>query len=319
MSTTVRTIGATARQHASIAIWEAATDNDLVTGTVIEEGHMYDDADFEEEDLLVGGATTSALYYRHLRAAAGEEHDPIADVGCWITGEDTYILIQEHYFRASYFGIRRTKVASFQNVIITDGVLTGFRFNNLFVVRTGNGGVAFLVDGADDTEIVNCISIQPAGSAGGKLVYQVTAGKDVNVFNSVCYFGAGATNGTGYHLRGTGDIRNCISVGAPQNDFDVTIGGTESNNISSDATANGTGSVINQKAANLFVDAANNFRLKAGCAAIDEGADLSGDGVDVDFTGAAREGLWDIGAYMASAVLGALKTSAFYYYYLYRR
>lgn len=481
MSTTVRTVGATARAHATATLWEAATDNNLVTGTVIEEGHMYDDADFDEL-VTMSGATTSALYYRHLMAAAGEEYDPIVDVGSWLlnTGANSLFLIDEDYLRLSSFGANCQSSNAWNHTFhITNPVRRGAQLKNIYATRENESGILYSTTNGAEVKLINCIGkvtdpaadgsriydngltapelltdggielwddavtptiwskteggtstvnreaveqrsgiycarldvdasnsvaqIQSAntalvdgisyrlsffhfetGAATCKYAIRVTGGnylqangswdpaayyfseahaagwtevqkefvpdvaatynihllrssaasesvyfddaslqhvdRSVSLFNCVGYLNPAFTAGQSFRLRGAGDARNCIGVGSPDGDFDVSVGGTESNNISSDATAAGAGSVIDQKAANLFRDAANNdFRLKAGCAAIDEGADLSGDGVDTDFTGAARVGNWDIGAYMASAFLGAAKTSAFYYYYLYRR
>lgn len=74
MTVNISTVGATARDYATITIWEAATDNDLVAAGDIEVGECYADANFNEK-IIIAGATTDVSNHRILRAATGEKHD----------------------------------------------------------------------------------------------------------------------------------------------------------------------------------------------------------------------------------------------------
>ena len=80
--------------------------------------------------------------------------------------------------------------------------------------------------------------------------------------------------------------------------------GTESHNLSSDATAAGTGSLTSKTSANQFVSTvggSEDLHLKAGADAIDAGTDLgtTPSGVEIDIDGRDRDAegdTWDIGA-----------------------
>ncbi|MFO7740592.1 MAG: choice-of-anchor Q domain-containing protein, partial [Desulfatiglandaceae bacterium] len=107
----------------------------------------------------------------------------------------------------------------------------------------------------------------------------------------VRHFDTGILNFTGLE-----DCQNVISVDN-NTDFDISFGDY---NISSDTTAPGTNSLINQVATDLFTDPANgDFTLKSGSNAIDAGTDLSSEMDAVDITGETRpQGTaWDIGAF----------------------
>lgn len=98
---------------------------------------------------------------------------------------------------------------------------------------------------------------------------------------------------------GTAQMYNNIIVDSASDDY----GGirltkfTRTNNISSDTTATGTNSLINQVAADLFTDPVNgDFTLKTGSNAIDAGVDLSSE-FTTDIIGTTRTTPWDIGAY----------------------
>jgi len=104
---------------------------------------------------------------------------------------------------------------------------------------------------------------------------------------------------------------NCIAVNASTACFDTTAINS-SNNISSDATAPGTNSLINQAAADIFTDPANgDFRLKVGSNAIGAGLDLSAH-FTTDITGAERTTPWDIGAFMYVASVGGTPFLLYY-------
>nr|MBS3809774.1 hypothetical protein [Desulfobacterales bacterium] len=71
-------------------------------------------------------------------------------------------------------------------------------------------------------------------------------------------------------------------------------------NISSDTTAPGSNSLINQDPYDLFVDPdSGDYSLKSGSNAIDAGTDLSAEMDSVDIAGTSRPqgSAWDIGAF----------------------
>jgi hypothetical protein len=309
MATTVRTIGTAARQHATIASWEIATDNDLVTSTTIERGEMYDDADFTEAANFAG-ATVNASYYRDLTAAAGEEYNPSADTGVWDVASSTWLItIAENYFRLSKIGVQNDNGGNSIVFYWTSGsdYSTGF---SLFGQRgTGTGAPFQVTNTADNVSLYNCIANGDNNGTTWTGFAADNVAKTNNIYNCICYE-INNTGSVGIYWRGNGDCQNNISVGTNGNDFDISVGGTESNNIASDLTAAGAGSLDSQVIADLFTDAPNHdFTLKAGSNAINAGADLSLV-FTTDFVENYRFLPWDMGAYAysinpASGYIGA--------------
>jgi hypothetical protein len=321
MSTTIRTVGATARDHATWALWEAATDNDLVTGTVIEEGHGYDDADFTA-GVLIAGATTSALYYRHMMAAEGEEFNVVDNTGVWVEAAtaDLIKVLTEQYVRISNIGAQADP-GSAESVFRLEG--HNFVVDGCYATTVTDLTICFRADNGSSGFIgifQNCIAAPDAMDCAG--CQRNFAGSATSYYNCVAYFPQ--SGGVGFFLRGSGNIQNCIAASAGDDltaGFNVTISGTESNNASDDATAGGDDSLIEQDPVDLFIDAgSNNFILKSGSNAIGAGIDKSGV-FTLDIRGnphGAAVGGWDMGAYaeLAVAAGGAGNISTLYHYYL---
>ena len=160
-----------------------------------------------------------------------------------------------------------------------------------------------------------------AGTRHGAAVFIESTSVDYAIYDNILYgnpsqeavFYCDSFGGTGYFynntVTGASNVgvrirpdesaniiaKNNISMGSTNGDYTGTID-TASNNLSSDATAPGTSSLINKTATNQFVDYANkDFHLKVGADAIDAGVDL-GSPYDYDIDGTQRTGTWDIGA-----------------------
>lgn len=126
-----------------------------------------------------------------------------------------------------------------------------------------------------------------SGAGNSKSCYGMTCNDNANAHmqnNIVCGF---TTNGTGSAA-----------------DFETTSysSATVDHNLSSDATASGTGSLTNEAAEDQFisiVEGAEDLHLKVGSVAFNAGIDLSDDGVTIDIIGTARPqfGSFDIGAF----------------------
>ncbi|MDF0598445.1 hypothetical protein [Psychromarinibacter halotolerans] len=65
--------------YTTIAAWEAATDNDLVSADVVEIGRIDEAANYNES-VTIAGATTDATRYRKLTVADGIWHEGVPDV-----------------------------------------------------------------------------------------------------------------------------------------------------------------------------------------------------------------------------------------------
>jgi hypothetical protein len=82
-----------------------------------------------------------------------------------------------------------------------------------------------------------------------------------------------------YEDNGTFTVTNTIATNSVVADFDI-VTGTQSFNLSSDATAAGAGSLINRLASNQFLRTtagAEDLHLKAGADALNAGTTLGGD------------------------------------------
>lgn len=116
MPTTVnKDIGGGANDYADPFLWEAATDNDLVTADEVQVGNLYGE---HTGNLLMDGATTDATRYRVLQRATGEgigASDPYrydGSLGAAITSASTYTAaacrIAENHSRVVGVQVRTT-------------------------------------------------------------------------------------------------------------------------------------------------------------------------------------------------------------------
>ena len=104
------------------------------------------------------------------------------------------------------------------------------------------------------------------------------------------------------------NVQNCIctdvTAAGTANCYVVGARATNNNNLSSDTTASGTGSLTSKTATNQFVSivgGSEDLHLKTGADAIDAGTDLgtTPTGVNIDIDGRDRDlegDTWDIGA-----------------------
>src|SRR5262249_18624395 len=138
---------------------------------------------------------------------------------------------------------------------------------------------------------------------GGGPIGQAAAIRGTNPPNTVTVQNCtiyGITGRGVYEDAGTFTVTNTLAVGNTIKDIDV-VGGTQSYNISSDASAAGTGSLTGRAASAQFVKltaGSEDLHLKGGSAAVDTGTDLSLS-FTTDADGDGRPGVsaaWDIGA-----------------------
>lgn len=319
MATNISSIG-TARDYSTVAAWEAATGLDLVTNGDIEVGEWHDDQDWTTtQALVILGATTDASNYRVLRAASGDEYDPVANTGLWWTKTENGqgITIGEANFRfGPGIGIERTYSgatsgarvlinvnANGDNFLIERCYLEvsndGTYDNTIVVVRAASGAIGVVYRNV----IVSCkVGTKAAPDVGLRF-----ADDDCEMLNCVVYDAAVSGISNNADAGATGMVvENCISMSSGTSDFAFGSGtyATNDYNCSDDASATGANSITSQTDTDIFEDPTNNdFTLKSGSNAIDDGADLSGQFTD-DFDGTTRSGTWDMGAYHA-AVAGA--------------
>lgn len=286
MATNKSTVGS-GKDYTLWETWESATDIDLVAAGDIEQAEVYDDDSASHQAI---GTTTDASNYRQTFPVAGSEWDPIAATGITYSGFgfNTFFILED-FFRLSGMRVHQTSGG---------GECLGLENDNFLIERVdchmANARNGANVNGAGTFR--NCIfRTDSAGIQTG--VRLRSNGIDSKLQNCVVYnFNQGffwdlAT------VAGT-EVTNCAGVGNSATDWVGTMSlGTLSNNLSSDTSAPGTSSQESKSAADTFVDVANdNFTMKAGSAAIDNGVDNSADFTE-DFNGDTRTGTWDIGVY----------------------
>lgn len=291
----VQTYGNGTRNFTSLATWESATDNDLVTGMVSEVLECYDDAASFDDRVGISGAITDSSFMRIIRAASGQGHDGTPNIGVTFTNT----------------GVARTFIVAESN----------FKLQDIIVAEnSASGSTSGSVDvNADACEIVGVLAAN-ATNSGAALMRGIRLGGD-NTIAVDCL--ASGCDDSGFFIDGSGDTiylynctavgngetgfeealstatiaKNCLSGGNTTSDFAGSFAASSVTNASSDGTAPGAGSRINQTF--TFVNAGgDDYHLDSSDAgAKDFGTDLSGDGVfafDDDVDGDLW-GTWDIG------------------------
>ncbi len=303
MATNTSSIGTTGRDYSTIAAWEAATDNDLVTAGDIEKGEAYDDSNFSEA-VTFGGATTDASNYRILVAARGEEYDPDTDTGCYnsVSSTSNVFRINEDYFRLQYFGAAQNSSSSSavhcfrsdQDNVGIDGCF-GLKDQG----TPGFGGV-FFRGGGDNLQITNCIARggggDAVGAAGG---FHVNGGTGNAIYNCLAWeIDRNGSVGDGYRCNANTTITNCIATDSGDEDFNAS--GTQSYNTSADGTSTGTGSIDGADLTQECIwPASQDFRMSEIAEGYQNGTNL--DSIfTTDFAGSSRPaspGAWNIGPF----------------------
>jgi hypothetical protein len=298
-SENVNTYGTGGRNYTSLATWEAATDNDLVTATQSEVLECYDDAaSFDDKWVAWQGATTNSSYFRIVRPAAGEGHDGTPTVGVWFkytTAANGYIVNEDY--------------GSFQDCIVTQNINSGSNRYTASAAKATSDLIGIICWDSVNSGAGSSRGI--IASLGSAIVCLADNSEDWNFWDGGNSQGGSFLNctsidagGNGFHISAssTNTWKNCLSHNSGSSDFAGTAG-TQDYNAASDATANGANSRDSQTF--TFVDATNHdYQLASGDAgAKDYGVDLSGT-FDDDLAGATWVVSWDIGCLQAAAAAG---------------
>lgn len=288
------------RWYITMQAWETARQGNLVTRDAIEKGELYKDSTFSGS-ALIDGSTTDATRYLWLTVPSSQRHNGTAGTGVKIDlgGGDAFgfvIRVSDPYTRiegleiANYTSNAQSSagisVLDTTNVLI-DGVL----IHDWTRGAQPDFGIHIYDTGPGASGTVRNSIIYDGTDSG---IYAYTTAT-VNVYNTTIY---NVANEGLHRSAGTVVARNtiCMNNGT---DFSGTL--TQSYNMSSDATASGTGSLTSKTASTQFVSltgGSENFHLKIGADARGAGTDLSGSGVTADIDGDLRpqEGSWDMGA-----------------------
>ncbi len=286
-TTNTSSIGSATRDYISVSTWEADTDNNLVSLDVIEVGELYNDSTFTHTaEVIIVGATTDTARYRVLRAASGE--DPLIDY----TGTSGNVFrIVESNFRAERFKILVSGGHNALQGFRVAGGPTGVIVDGVVLESTGTTWIAFY--SITSTTVLDCRNCIAYMTGSGTLWTGFQEGSGTMTCHNCI-----SDNATTYGFNNGIVCVNCISVNSGTSDFN---GVTETYCCSSDTSATGTGSIDSETDTDLFEDpAGEDYRLKAGSAAIDAGDDLSGtftESIESGVDHGDASGDWNMGPY----------------------
>jgi len=267
------------RDYTSLATWETATDNNLVSLTQSEVLECYDDEVSFNDRCGMAGATTSVDYHRIIRPAGTigtgtwEGHDGTPNNGVhfiWNTANTVFDVaennssVQDLIVELNIAGAANTIAVVMDaadnlgvGLILVDcttgsGAARGYRIDdgyamNCLVLRTDNWGIQ--ID-SGTSYVYNCNFIDNGGDG-------------INDGNSVLMV-----------------VKNCLGSGNGVEDFDSagTYTGSEGN-ASADDSAIGTSPRINQTFT-FVASGSDDYHLSASdTGAHGFGSDLSADGV----------------------------------------
>jgi uncharacterized phage protein (TIGR02218 family) len=314
-----KTIG-TGGDYATIAAWEADTDNHLVGLQQVQRGFLLDSS--YNEQITISGAITDKRRYRELRYAGGNRYDALNNTGAYVysaAATGAVIKLDEKYARLTGIKVESTYTgaagASGPNVVEvskSDCIVDAVVAEQNSVTGSSTATTCFLVSSAtaDRVRFRNCIALGNGNTAGASVGFSLN-GIETRAQNCLSTRMRRTTTGTCFTSAvSTVRFENCFA-GNGDVGFN-TPAGTQRYNGSVDTTAAGVGSLTSVVVADTFQDATNgDFRLKAGSVLIDAGVPLDLE-FTADVTGAKWTRPWNIGpfvAFVAPPMYPAAKTA----------
>lgn len=212
--------------YSSLATWESATDNDLVSAAEGEYLEGYYLAGGHDDSAIFLGATTNATYYRKISSANSGSSpaettvfNGTATAGCIFeyTGSFAGIIdARESYFTATEIAVRYNGTASNTYAIKFDVGGSNHKIINCVTFNcTSTGGTATGCSfGINATSM--CINLLTYGNTGNGVSVQDGSG----LYNCTCYGNAGE----GIHEGGgtnVNDVYGCVSAYNTGVDYDT--------------------------------------------------------------------------------------------------
>lgn len=277
----IQTYGDGTRNFTSLSTWESATDNDLVTGTTSEVLECYDDAASFDDSITLEDATTSSLYFRIIRAAAGEGHDGTPNNGVYFSPSANISAFNLREANASVQDVRASATVNDGNArgpFHAGNAAAGITFIGCISFNNTNAGVGgtggFTFENSTSTKMVNCLAI---GNDFGFITENAGTG--------YCYNCTAIGGGSGFLVNNAGATFvaiNCLAYNGSGNDFRNIAGSTtgSQNNASSDATVFGSTNVHTSQIFTFVDSASNDYRLHRN----DLGAKFRGTNLSADAT-----------------------------------
>jgi hypothetical protein len=278
------------RAYNDFATWESDRDGDLVTDNRQETAVGYDDGDFTPgATITIDGSTTDATRYMMITVASGQRHEGVAGTGVLIDLADaaSAIAASDDYTRIEWLQLYQFSGAATRAgvVVAASNVLVENVLASDFSAGTPSNGI---LCNSGTVTVRNCIVY-----TGG--IGLATNGGTMTAQN--CTVGDMLSYGV-RNASGTLTATNVISAVGATACFSGTI--TQSYNLSTDATATGTGSLTSVDVNDLFVSiipGSIDLHLKGGSDGIDAGTDLSASFTgDIDEETRPVAAAWDMGA-----------------------
>ena len=246
-TTNTSTIG-TAQDYTTIAAWEAATDNDLVTGDDIEIGEINVAGNYNES-VTIAGATTDATRYRHLTVADSIWHKGVVSTTgiAYMQGNPSgrQLYVNEDNFQVSrlYISHAGQNPNSSDEAIRLEKGVTGFLASRM--ILEGDGSTA-------DCDAIyiytNAASVTTTGSIDNSLIIDWgRAGISLQQFSS------------GDNTVLTANVDHC-TIARCQASSDELGGGLNANHVSGDASITFVFNVYNTVAVDNDVGGAGTSR-----------------------------------------------------------
>lgn len=330
-----KTIGTSGRDYSTIASWEADLDNGAIYASGdTAVGECYNDSTFSiSAGITINGGGTVGLAGVILQAASGQRHDGTAGTGVRIIASAaiTMFTLSRGSLNVRWLVIDCNKTGIHGVDFGSLGAITGQTIENCIVCRVKRADTVHGIyhrpgDGIDscilNTQVFNCDNT----NTGSTLCYGIrsTGVRATSVLNCTVHnIKKGGSSGTCIGIQPSNNAdhtsKNNISTdpsgGATVNCFGTAASAVQSNNLSSDTTATGSGSLTSKSSSTQFVSTtvdSEDLHLKAGADAINAGTDLGTTPTNVQYDTDGRDrdsnaDTWDIGAdEYVSAASGSL-------------
>ena len=318
MALITKSIGTTARDYATITLWEAAFGGAAGGGGDTAKGECYDDSAFDEAITFNESTPDDAI----LSVASGERHDGTEGTGARLVMTATQVITVSPTIDVLIEWLEVDHNGNAGTILGTTNTAALLECANLIVhgisgtTAAGNGAIG--VNDSRELSVRNCFVYDYVESGDFRTAHGILGAnfRLQEVFNCSVHDiqNDNATSGNAYGITTTdsGDdqVRNCIATdtggssgGTFQDYFDTGPGSaTYSHNLASDTSASGTGSLDSKTSANQFVSnsAPYDLHIKAGADAIDVGTDLGAVDAAIDINGRNRDtegDVWDMGAH----------------------
>ena len=319
------------RNYSTITLWEADLD-DTVPYDASDDavGECYDDSAFDENVTLNGG-TTIVLTSVTLTVASAERHDGTVGNGArMVQAAATNSLLISGTLTQTVKWLEVDGQGNNGNPIVTLGGsadVSTKAIQNMIVHDAERSGINSLITLTTDNNFIRRIEntiVYDSNCTGTNLSFGIRKGNSATArfqelrnctVHNVTSTGSGTTQtGVGFDDSAGMTVINVLVTDADSKCFDASYtAGTANNNMASDDTDSGTGSigaddgVLTSETYVSTTGGSEDLHLKAGSDAIDAGADLgtTPTGVNIDINGRDRDSegdTWDIGAHELVAV-----------------